>query len=256
MTRDAIHHRRQVERRGDVAADFGERGGLARTALRLVEQSRVLERDAHAVGQRLQQPHVRIAEGVLVLHVHQADDPARLVARDQRHHDQRFLHLRARQQGSPVLLDGLLHVLVDDEGFSSAQDVRRKSTIAQRAGVDLEPFAFFVSVWVMHHLRFRVVDADAYVCLVEDLADLVADRVVDALDVELGGERLLHAVDDRELGGALLGLLEQALRLVEQPRVFQRDAHAVGQRLQQPHVGVAEGVLALHVRAALIDART
>ena len=61
--------------------------------------------------------------------------------------------------------------------------------------------------------------------LIEDLADLVADRVVDALHVELGGERLLHAVDDRELGRALLALLEQALRLVEQARVFERDAH-------------------------------
>ena len=52
--------------------------------------------------------------------------------------------------------------------------------------------------------------------------------VVDALHVELGRERRLHAVDDRELGGALLGLLEQALRLVEEARVLQRDAHARG----------------------------
>ena len=52
---------------------------------------------------------------------------------------------------------------------------------------------------IVDQVRLRVVDADADVRLVEDLADLVADRVVDALDVELGGERLLHAVDDREL---------------------------------------------------------
>ncbi len=95
----------------------------------------------------------------------------------------------------------------------------------------------------------RVVDADADVGLVEDLADLVADGVVDPLHVELGGERLLHAVDDRELGRALLALLEQALRLVEQARVLERDAHRVGERLQQAHVGVAERVLALHVDA-------
>ncbi len=35
----------------------------------------------------------------------------------------------------------------------------------------------------------------------------------------------LDAVDDRELGGALLGFLEQPLRLVEQARVLERDAH-------------------------------
>ena len=39
-------------------------------------------------------------------------------------------------------------------------------------------------------------------------------------------DALLDAVDDRQLGVALLGLLEQPLRLVEQARVLQRDAHA------------------------------
>src|SRR5258706_11910601 len=62
---------------------------------------------------------------------------------------------------------------------------------------------------------------------------LIADGVVDALDVELGSERRLHAVDDGELGVALLGFLEQALRLVEETGVLQRDAHAVGERLEQ-----------------------
>ncbi len=81
----------------------------------------------------------------------------------------------------------------------------------------------------------------------EDVADLVADRVVDPLHVQLGGERCLDAVDDRELGIALLGFFQQPLRLVEQSRVLERDAHAVGERLQQAHVGIAERVLPLDV---------
>ena len=93
----------------------------------------------------------------------------------------------------------------------------------------------------------RVVDTDAHVRVVEDLADLVADRVVDALDVEFGGERRLHAVDDRELGRALLALLEQPLRLVEEACVFERHAHARGDRLQQANLGFTVGVLALVV---------
>ena len=69
--------------------------------------------------------------------------------------------------------------------------------------------------------------------------DLVADEVVHRLHVELGGEALLDAVDDRQLGGALVGLGQQSLRLVEQPRVLEGDAQARGERRQQAHVGLA-----------------
>jgi hypothetical protein len=69
----------------------------------------------------------------------------------------------------------------------------------------------------------------------------VADHVDDSLEVELPGDAFLDAVDDRELGIALLGLLEE-------PRVLERDAQAAGERLEQAHVRVAERVLALEVR--------
>ena len=67
----------------------------------------------------------------------------------------------------------------------------------------------------------------------EALAQLVADQVDDRLEVELRRQPLLDAVDDRQLGGALLGLLEQALGLVEQARVLQRHAHAGGERVSR-----------------------
>ena len=71
---------------------------------------------------------------------------------------------------------------------------------------------------------------------VEDLADLVADEVVHRLHVELGGEALLDAVDDRQLGCALVGLGEQSLRLVEQPGVLERDAQARGEGREKADV--------------------
>ena len=77
--------------------------------------------------------------------------------------------------------------------------------------------------------------------------NLVADQIDDGLEVELGGHALLDAVDHRQLGGALLGFLEQALRLVEQARVLERDAHARGHRREQAHLGLAIGVFALVV---------
>ena len=57
----------------------------------------------------------------------------------------------------------------------------------------------------------------------------------------------MNRVDDREFRRALLALLEEALRLVEEARVFQRHAHARRDRGKQPHLGLAEGVLALVV---------
>ena len=60
--------------------------------------------------------------------------------------------------------------------------------------------------------------------------DAVADEVVHRLHVELLGEPALDIVDDGELGRALVRLGEQALRLVEQAGVLERDAHARCQR--------------------------
>ena len=72
----------------------------------------------------------------------------------------------------------------------------------------------------------RSYDPDVDDLGVEDLLDLVADEVVHRLHVELGGEPCLDAVDDRQLGGALVGLGQQPLRLVEEPRVLEGHAQA------------------------------
>ena len=75
---------------------------------------------------------------------------------------------------------------------------------------------------------------------VEDIADPVADGVIDRLQVELARERLLDAVDQGQLSVALPGL-------VHQPRVLERDAQAPRQRLEELLVGVAERVCAVEV---------
>ena len=255
---DALH----VELGGERllhAVDDRELGGallaFLEQTLRLVEQPCVFERDAHGIGECLQQADVRLAERVLAFHVGQADQAARLIAGDQRHEHQRFFVFRARKDEAAVLFRLPLDVLVDDQRFTRENDVPRKARFPQGSGLDGDPLPAFINIRVVNQIGLRVVDADADVRLIENLADLVADGVVDALHVELGGERLLHAVDDRELGRALLALLEQALRFVEQAGVFERHAHAVGQRLEQAHVGVAESVLALHVGHADDSAR-
>ena len=88
-----------------------------------------------------------------------------------------------------------------------------------------------VFVEIVDRVGLRVVPADADVVGLEHLAQLVADEVDDRLEVELGRHPLLDAVDHRELGGALLGLLQQPLRLVEEARVLERDAHRIARRV-------------------------
>ncbi len=88
---------------------------------------------------------------------------------------------------------------------------------------------------------------DAHVAGAKHLPQLVTHQIDDALEAELRRYALLDAVDHRQLGVPLLGFLQQALGLVEQARVLERDGHAGRERLEQADVVGTERVLALHV---------
>ena len=68
-----------------------------------------------------------------------------------------------------------------------------------------------------------------------------------ASKLELLGKPGLDLVDDGQLGGPFIGFGQEALGLVEQAGVLERDAQAGGQRAQQVDVGIAEGVGAVEV---------
>ena len=72
----------------------------------------------------------------------------------------------------------------------------------------------------MKQIGLLVIPGDAEIGSIENFAQLVADQVDNRLEVQLRSEPLLDRVDDRELGIALLALLEQALCLVEQTRAL------------------------------------
>ena len=75
-------------------------------------------------------------------------------------------------------------------------------------------------------LVLQVVQADVDRLRVEDLVILSPTRsYIDCMS-SLRGQALLDAVDDRQLGGSLVGLGQKPLRLVEQSRVLERDAEA------------------------------
>src|SRR5262249_31702005 len=56
----------------------------------------------------------------------------------------------------------------------------------------------------VYHSSVTVVDPNIDHLSVEDVAYLIADQVEDRLYIELRGQALLHAVNDRQLGVALL----------------------------------------------------
>ncbi|MEP6943530.1 MAG: hypothetical protein ABI981_11375 [Betaproteobacteria bacterium] len=104
-----------------------------------------------------------------------------------------------------------------------------------------------VYVREMHQAGGLVEPKDAYASHSELMAQLVADEFDNSLEIQRGGHAVLDAVDYRQLGVARFGLLQQALRFVEQACVLECHAHAACQRLQQPHVRIREGMPAIHV---------
>ena len=87
--------------------------------------------------------------------------------------------------------------------------------------------------------------------VVEDLADLVADSVIDALNVEFGGQRCLHAVDDREFGVAFFGILSRRW-VSSKRRAFSKAPLKRGrERGQQANVGFGESMFAVKFSMAI-----
>ena len=74
----------------------------------------------------------------------------------------------------------------------------------------------------------------------ERLGELLADDRQQRGQLELGCQRLPDAVDGRQLGHALLGLVDEAAGP-------QRNAEAGGQGREQRYVALVEGVLAIEV---------
>ena len=244
VSSNAVHHCLDVKGRRHVATDLGQRRALSGAPSDLVKQIGILQRHAHHTGQRFEQADIAVRERVLMLVAGHADQPVDLVGpRERDPYARLFIGGGSRQPLRPQLAGRLDEVLVDHEGLAGRGNVGEES--ADRHRCELQTLALVVEVLELDEPGSRIQDADVEVGGVEDLADLVADGVVDALHVPLGGQRGLDAVHDRELGRPLLALGEESLGLGELSGVLQRDAQRAGQRLQKSHVGRTERVLAL-----------
>ena len=121
---DPSDHRVEFEQTTYLTSQLGKRGHLAPAALRLVEQPHVLQRDAQARGERVQEAGVGLGERVLPIEVLERDPPGRFAAHDERHEQHRLRRLARADDGTLAEPEGtLLRCVVDHQGFAGFDDV-------------------------------------------------------------------------------------------------------------------------------------
>ena len=236
---DELVHRLHLELAGERRADLVDDRQLARPAPRLVDEAGVLEGDAQAGRDGRQEADVRVAERVLPVEVLERDDARGLAGDDERHeqdglrrlpgHDARLAVLRHRVGGERAdqqRLAGRHHVTPDAGGRPGMVD-RERFVGEADAALD--------RVREPEQARLAIHDRDVHHLGVEDLLDLVADEVVHPLHVELRREARLDAVDDRQLGVALAGLLDGA-------DAAQGGRDVLADEREQVHVGLRVAV--------------
>ena len=92
------------------------------------------------------------------------------------------------------------------------------------------------------HVRRPVEQSNAERICSEHRDKAITDQVDDRLKIELLRQGRSDLVDDRQLGCALLRFGQQPLRLVEQARVLERNAHARGDRRHELLIALGERV--------------
>ena len=225
---------------------------LLKQAVRLVEEARVLESDAHACGERRQEPHVALIIAVLGP-ILDGDGARHLVAHEDRHPEPRL-----RVAVSTVLdnqYPGLVHLFErsEDKRLPRLNDDGSQS-LPQLHGFRADALPLIADpIGDGHQVRRAIIEGDERVLSAEYLAQLVSHQIDDRLGVELRSQPLLDRVDEGKLRVALAGFFEQPVRFVEQPRVLQRDAHVRRDRTEQTDGRAVVGTLpvALHVDNAV-----
>src|SRR5439155_10725438 len=114
----------------------------------------------------------------------------------------RAANVRGAQLDHPPIqfVDGMNH-----DGLPRPEDFLGKTT--WRTRLRMKALAVVEQVDIANQIGFRIKQRDPDHVRIEYFANLVADQIVDRLHLQLRGQTFLHAVDDRQLGVALLGFL-------------------------------------------------
>ena len=221
---DELVHRLHLEVLGKAALHVVDEGQLGVALPRLLEQPSVLERDAQASRERREEAHVRVAERVLSVEVLQRDHARRLAPHQERDEQRRLGRFPLEDSRLIEPFGELIEVLVGEERFTRLHHVAPEADDLDR--LVGEPHAALDRVREADQTGRLVEDADVHDLRVEDLLEPVADQVVHRLHVQVHRESALDVVDERELGVALSGL-------VDQPRAFERRCDMAADELEQ-----------------------
>ncbi len=88
-----------------------------------VEQTRVLQRNAHTACQRLQQAHIRVGKGVLTIKILQAEISVYLHPRSKGHIHQRLWDFRAFNDLQAILLHDFHAIFIDHQRLEGGNNV-------------------------------------------------------------------------------------------------------------------------------------
>src|SRR5574340_58382 len=170
--------------------------GHFQQTLGFIEQAGIFERNPHAVGDGFQEAGVGIAEGIFAFHIREVNQPADLVAYQQRHKDGGFLSFGSWQQEGVIFLNLMDQILINNESLFGLSHVAADPAIVQRDGINRNSNIVLKEVNELIQMIFIIKDADGQIIVVEDFANLVAHRIINALDVEFSCQGRLNGVDD------------------------------------------------------------
>ncbi len=184
---DGVVDRLQLEFAGQRFLDAIDQRELGVALPGLIHEARVLERHAQAASQRLEELLVRVAERVCAVDVLQRDHADSARTDDERDEDLRLRRLPTQYGGVAVALERLRRELLEHQRLARFHHMLAEADQLHR--LVREPHAALDRVRKVEQAGGLVVDADVEHLRVEDVADPVADGVVDRLQLEFAGDR-------------------------------------------------------------------
>jgi hypothetical protein len=95
-----------------------------------------------------------------------------------------------------------------------------KALVTHRESGDVDPLSMLDHVTRGDYTGFRIVGSNRNIELRKYLMQPLADHFIDGLDIQFGGEALLHTVKDGKLSVTLLVFFVQTFNLVGKASVF------------------------------------